>query len=67
MLYNNNFGMIIHFYLFFQKFFTYQSDSIENNLNANTLVDSIYFTNSPSQNLYNLEVNSKYCDFYYFN
>jgi len=39
--------------LLFQEFFTHQTESNEINLNVN---DNIYFTNSPSQNLYNLEV-----------
>ncbi|XP_022160014.1 probable ubiquitin carboxyl-terminal hydrolase FAF-X [Myzus persicae] len=35
-----------------KKFFTHQSEPVEGNLN----IDSIYFTSSSSQNLYNLEV-----------
>lgn len=41
----------------FQKFFSNQLvSSYENNFNSNVSDDNIYFTNSPSQNLYTLEV-----------
>lgn len=40
------------------------SESMEVSLSTNKPVDSIYFTSSSSQNLYNLEVCLKYDSYY---